>query len=216
MENVTNRQLYHQNKYMCERLVTMRIGGGNSIHDSNKMGFYFVHHVMKKDNLINILKDGQVKLVKDIPIEDRSLSGPDELDYLYMNIQFEDLNNLIAIENNTLLFDPKLAYDKNWIFNKYWSKYPNLDSIFIYEDDDIDKKNHNIAKIKEYVKNPTHYQGTPLGKIIDSTQLGKMSHEVLFTESIPLDKYLIGIILDTTDDDELESLIVKYKNGNIS
>ena len=49
--------------------------------------------------------------------------------------------------------------------------------------------------LKEYDRDPTFYKDTPFGKKNNLTKLGYLSHEVLFTEPIDLERYLIGVVL---------------------
>jgi hypothetical protein len=211
---------YHMNKYMYKSLLSAHLGGKRTDnHHLVESEFYFTHFVWIKDNMEKILEDGVIKLSKDIPSEMRPLSGPeDSLDYVYANIQFNDLQNLGNLGTCVLLLHPQLAYDQDWVFNTHWSKYPTNDSTFVYRSDSVTTK-MNLTKIKEYVYNPTFYAGTAFGKGRDLQKLGKMSHEILFTKEIPLDKYLLGVIYegegDGDDIKKIEKLVKKYPNATL-
>ena len=216
MESYEYYVTYHENKYMYKQLEMIQQGGSKI---TKNVDFFFVHQITMVENLPKILKDGVIKLVKYIPIEKRALSGPDELDYVYTNIQFSDLNNLLNLGYCSLILHPQLAFDFDWIFNNHWAKYPTSDSIFVYESDSLRMKEIKLSKIKEYIRHPTFYEGTPLGKIIKPENLGKMSHEVLFTNAIPLDKYLIGVIYQNNQKskiEEIKDLLKKYPNATFS
>lgn len=212
---------YADNKLLYFRLREMsstQLIGGN-VSENINYGFYFTHFVSTPDTVFQILKDGCIKLSKDVPIENRVFSGTDPIEYLYTNIQFDDVNNLQPTGDVTLLLSPQLFYDFDLIFNKAWLKFPVIDSIYVYNHDSLEIKENKLQQIKKYVFNPTFYADTPLGKIVGNLRtLGRMSHEILFTKQIPLEQYLIGILCPNESDEFKETirdLIKTYPNAKI-
>ena len=202
------------NKAAYLELRDTLIGGGSDIKD---VDFYFVHQASRPDNFMDILKDGVIKLVKDVPIENRVKTGPEDLEYVYGNVQYNDINNLLELGNYSILIHPQISHDQDWIFNTHWGKYPMSDSTFFYKTDDVETKDHKFSKIKKYVINPNFYEGTPLGKDTDLTKLGPLGHEILFTEPIDLNKYLIGVVYHGKKNDlkKVKTLLKKYPNAKM-
>lgn len=214
---ITNKNMYINIK---THFTNLQSGGKRKKrrkkHNNN---FYFTHMANQVDNALSILKDGYIKLSQDVEVKRKMMGGTDPLPYLYTNIQFDDLNNLMEIGGIILLLHPKLAYEYDLIFNKYWSKYPTDISIIINKSDTLKNKKLKIKEIKEYIKNPTFYENTPFGdRFDDLSKLGIMSHEVLFDKQIPLDEYLLGVICSGCSDEiikQIKKLIKQYPNAKI-
>ena len=145
--------------------------------------FYFTHSVAGGEKVLyTILKDGYLRPGKDV--KHANIYSPGDLEHVYGNINFSDLNNIDLIGNVSLQFSPQLMFDYGMIFNKGWFKYPYDSSIQIHESDTMEEKYKKLNEMKEYVKNPTFY---PF-KIS-----GYMAHEIMIDRAIPLNKYLISI-----------------------
>lgn len=130
-------------KYINKYLALKNQTGGKTYD------FYFVHGTKNLNNIYSILKDGKIKLGKDVKQDQRMHSGNTPLPYIYANIYFNDIKNLSH---------PKIINDYNIIFNEGWTSFPSNNII-------LNQK--NIKKVKKFVKNPTSL--TPLVKEFPGT-----------------------------------------------
>ena len=158
----------------------------NMLKDPNK-NFYFTHSVANDDLtvLYAILKDGYLRPGKDI--KHANIRSPGDLEYIYGNLNFSDLNNIDILNNVSLQFSPELIFDYGMIFNRGWFKYPYDTSIWIHESDTLEEKYRKLDEVKEYIKNPTFYP---------FKVSGYKAHEIMIDRPIPLNKYLISVNRD--------------------
>lgn len=172
-----NEKTYKLNKKMYNKLQMLEI---ESIND-----FYITHSTTGYETLYNILKDGYLRPGSDI--DHKHILAPEDLEHIYGNINFSDLNNIDIIGNISLQFSPQLLFDYGLIFNRGWFKYPYETSIYIHESDKLCEKISKLNKIKEYVRNPTFYANHLI------KNAGYRAHEIMINKQIPLEKYLISI-----------------------
>lgn len=202
--NFMNSELYERNK---KNYILLK-GGCRS---PKIIGIHFVHNIWKTKNIKKILEDGVLKTTNEISINKRTLSGDTNTKYLYMNINFEDIDNLHDTNTSALIFDESLAHNYDFIFNTHWNGSPSYDSIFVFKDDNIKDKGEKIVKIKEYIENPTFYKNTPMaGKVS-----GIMTHEILFAKNIPIKNYLVKVKFNgtTTEANKIKKILKeKYED----
>lgn len=184
-----------------------------SLNGGYKKNFYFIHGTKNIMTLLSILKDGDIKLGKDVPKQYRKLSGDQPLEYIYNHIYFEDLKNLTHLQDYSLIISPDIIKDYGICFNKGWQVGPTKDSIIIEKDNDNKTIATKLKEIRKFIKNPTLPQ-----KIIEFSPF--LHHEVLFDKPIQLDKYLLGIMCLKCDNDpkfnHIEKIIKeKYPNVKI-
>jgi hypothetical protein len=168
--------------------------------------FYFMHTTTVFENLLDVLRTDIIYPGKDVRPEQRQHYRINPSDYVYANIYFEDLGNIKATHNYTLLLHPKIMYQNGFFFNKGWQKIPyrgpnvpNIDAITllpinypqpgieISDTDNQQQTNDKLKQIHDFLKNPTLPRQI-LG-------LGILEHEILFDHPIDLTNgNLIGIV----------------------
>lgn len=163
----------------------------------NNNNFTFVHNTFGHDNLVSILKSGVIKLGSDVEKERRKLSGGIPMDNIYMNINFDDLNNLSNICG--LIFSSKLPDDYDITINAGWG---NKKIVKIKSNDSPKKKNNKLQKVKDYLKNPSSLLSQKLVELLPDN----MNHEVLFSKEIYISKYLICISLCGSTKKEIKNI----------
>lgn len=183
--------------YKKEYLVLKEQYGGN------KNGYYFVHGTKNLANIYSILKDGVIKLGKDVAIENRMLCGESPSSYIYLNIYFDDIKNISGFFDYTLILHPKIMEKYDIRFFKGWG-----DS----ECNSFPLVKKNINKIKQFVKNPDS-----LAEVIKNFS-GILHHECLVNKPINVKKYLIGIVCNNIlpkDKNILLKKLAKYNYFNV-
>lgn len=200
-------RVYIENKTNYNLLKTSHRTKGEFNSYNN---FYLIHTTLDKKSLITILKDGFLRpSIQQKKF--RSMLSAEKLEYIYANINFDDIRNIKNVGGYKLFLDSKLFYDQTSFFNKGWQKYPTEASIHIDKNESERSKRDKLMKIKEYVKNPTHHS--------QHLQLEKYAphlvHEILFNSEIDLKKYLIGIECNEVDKKIFEKIIKKYNYENV-
>lgn len=185
MDVMASKNCYLMNKSMYKNMPhyeNNRLFGG----DWSKEDFYFTHSVAGGEKVLyTILKNGFLKPGK--YVDHTNILSSDDLEHVYGNINFNDLNNIDIIGSVSLQFSPKLIFDYGMIFNRGWFKYPRETSIFIHESDTLEEKIKKLDEVKEYLKNPTFYPKF----LIEGS--GYRAHEIMIDQQIPLSKYLISV-----------------------
>jgi len=194
--NYYNKYLKYKNKYL--QLKNKNQSGGNI----NK--YIFVHNTTTFDNLIEILKTREIKISSQVDVKRRIRTGDSIHNFIYGNIYFYDIKNMIHFQNYTLILSPKLLKDYDMRFNKGWT---GIKLTEIKQNDKLKIKNKKLKVVKEWLKNPND-----LPEILRSDTSGFMMHEVLFNKNIPIDKYLIGISCNGCDEIKINE-IKKYNNN---
>lgn len=163
---------------------------------------YYLIHTTPFDHLIEILKTGWIKPAKDIPIKYMRFGKDGEpLEYIFTNIHFEDLQNLTSLSSHALILSPQLIQDLDAIFVKGWSggDFQKHDIIRFGTKDDIERIRKTL----------TEYGPTP------ENMDGWMTHEVLFSGKISLEKYLVGVVCLNCNSNSMKKvrkLATKYED----
>ena len=198
---------YFINKRAYKKINSM-IGGEYENHYSDN--FYIVHSVAGGEKqLIRILDDSYLRAGKDVE-HPHILSGLD-LDYVYTNINFDDINNIWTLGGCRLLFRPELLYDYGGIFNTHWNMVPDQYSIYVHKGDNIVTKYKQIQNIKKCILNP------PINMPVFFRKNIGIMHELLFDQAIPLSKYLIGVECEQCSDGIMNKInyYLKEKYPNV-
>lgn len=181
--------IYKFNKQMYKSVCVLKnenhkniFAGGALVSNDD---FYIMHSIFSKDKktLCTILKDGFLWPGKDVK-HPHILSAID-LDNIYGNINFSELRNVEIIGDVSLLFSPRLVFDRGIIFNKGWFMSPNDSSIRILSSDTLEEKHKKLNDIKKYLKNPTFYSNISPKSVL--------THEIMVDGPIQLSDYLIGV-----------------------
>ena len=196
--NYYNKYLKYKNKYLKLKNITINQNGGN------KNEFIFVHNTTTYDNLLEILKTGEIKISSQVDSKRRIRTGDNSHDFIYGNIYFYDIKNMTHFQDLTLILSPKLLEDYNIRFNKGWTGKKITE---IKQKDKKKTKNKKLELVKEWLKNPID-----LPEILRSDLSGFMLHEVVFNKNIPIDKYLIGITCNHCDETKINE-IKKHTNN---
>lgn len=170
-----------------------------------KENYYLIHSTFSQASLSDMLSDGFLR--PSIQLKKQSYVSNEKLNYIYANINFDDINNIDTVGGYKLFLSPELFFDDASVFNKGWFKYPVSSSIHINKNDSRDEKIKKLRIIKRYLKNPTFQ---PKHMIKDA---GYRAHEVLFDKEIDLEKYLIGIECDDCDIEPFKEILKdRYPN----
>lgn len=167
--------------------------------------YYFMHCTMSIDNLKKILSERVLKLGKNVPREVRKLSGGKDLEYIFLNINFDDLMNIEQYKCLSLLIHPRIVNDYRIVFNTNWQGGISDSSIIIEKNISIKEKKEKIDKIKEAIKNPKDIPQI----VLDAP--GFRHHEILLEEDLPIDKYLIGVVCHDSDVQEIKEFLKNDK-----
>lgn len=158
----------------------------------DKYDFYFYHYYHTDEALLNILKDGYLRPSNDIKHRRFSPLG-EKLYYIYTSMYIQEVERTHHFGMN-LFLHPKLIEDYGFIFNKGWTIEPNEESIVVNKDDPMSVRLKKVDEMKEW-----------LGQIEESVEISPgyfskrddiMGHEVLWSEPIPLRKYLIAVAFE--------------------
>lgn len=172
-------------------------------YGGNKNGYYFVHGTKNLSNIYSILKDGVIKIGKDVKTKNRMLCGESESSYIYLNIYFDDIKNILGFFDYTLILHPKIMEKYDIRFLKGWGDN---------ECNGISVIKKNINKIKKFVENPEL-----LGEAIKNFS-GILHHECIVSKPINIKKYLIGVVcnnISQKDKDILLKNLSKYNYPNV-
>jgi hypothetical protein len=172
--------------------------------------FFFVHNTFGYDNLIDILSSGILKKGSDVEQNKRKLSGGIPLDNIFMNIYFENMEK--QYEPCGLIFSSNILNEYNISVNAGWG---GKEICSINYTDETYIKNNKLDEIKDFIMNPEKILNPNLVKLLTNNI---MLHEVLFFENIPLDKYLIKIIICGFTDTQKNEIkkIIKNKQFNVT
>ncbi len=153
--------------------------------------FYITHGTSKLSNLLSILKDGKIKLGKDVSKQNRMLSKGKSNKYIYGNIFFDDfIKSMDNYIDYTIILDPKIIEDYDMEFRTKWSEHPESNSLeHIYKNDNSTVKSDKLSKIKSFVKKGIGQKPN----IIE--------HEILFDKPIDISKYILGVTCINCDSD---------------
>ncbi len=168
----------------------------------NKYNFYFVHMTKNFKNFKNIIKDGKIKIGSDIPIGDKYFSGYVDEPYIFANIYFNDLDNLEWFNDLSFIIKPEIIDSQSVELIGGWG---NLFIDKIEPNDSKLVKIKKINKIKKFIVKP---YGLP-NIVLENPKF--MQHEVRFNAPIDIYKYLEGISINYTDQDELKIKIKRIK-----
>lgn len=167
-----------------------------------KYKFYFLHATTLA-NLKLILKSDKIKLGDDVSIKEHQFSSG--LNVIYLSMYFDLLQNIQQSYPISLIINPKLLFDYIVHFNKGWGY--QQDFVIINKKDKMINNKMNI--IINYLKNPD---------IPDKLKgIGIKEHEIFIEKSIPLEKYLIGIICNCDNEtfNKIKYMVKKSKYNNI-
>ncbi len=159
----------------------------NQLGNNNQKNytFFFIHSTTVFENLLDILKTGVLYPGSYLSPERRQMCA--ECDDVYMNINFDDLQNIQWFHRYTLIFHPKIMYENGFIFNEGWGwAGPPEGTINIKKIDSKEEINHKLQIIHNFVENP----------ILPEIILGfpaTFHHQIVFDHPINLEGNLIGI-----------------------
>lgn len=209
--------IYIENKWRYLNLTVS--GGGSKKNKSRKIkretknnndntnleskefreNFYLVHSTFSHASLLDILNDGFLR--PSVQLKKQTYISGEKLNYIYANINFDDINNIDTVGGYKLFLSPELFFDEGFVFNKGWFKYPVSSSIHVNKNETRYEKIKKLKIIKKYLKNPS-FQPKHLIK-----NAGYRAHEILFDKEIDLEKYLIGVECDDCEIDLLDDLL---------
>jgi len=192
-------------KYIKYKTKYLSIKNDKLIQEGGKNNkYYFIHNTTNYDNLISILKTGEIKISSQVEKERRKRTSGN-VNFIFGTMYLKSLNNLTHMPDYTLILSEKLLDDYEIRFNKGWTG--NELTTIKLDDNNKDKKN-KLSIVKRFIKNPKDLPE----KLRDPT--GLMIHEVLFSKNIPLDKYLLGITCNNCTNEQINE-IKKYTSVNI-
>lgn len=173
------------------------------------IGYYVIHSASSVSSMISALTDGYLAPGNQVEPKYRMSSGGEPLRHIYANINFDDIHNIDSVGGIKYYFHPDVLKDFNVTFNRGWFKYPMDGSVVISKNDTDKQKENAIQEIKEYVRNPTFYEKIGMKR-------GPLTHELMFDEIIPFDKYLMGIQCEgcsKSDVEKIRKIMNKYPNA---
>jgi hypothetical protein len=180
-------------------------------NDKREYDFYFTHNSFFTKNMVQSLKDGYIRLGKDLPKKYRVLGGYEPLNEIYGNILFDDLYKKQIYWGPTFIIKPEIVekYDVGlrfgWQGDETLVKTSDSNNIFWKK---IDAMHKFLKEAKLKVKLGT-------GKITKREL--HWQHEVVFRKKINIKKYVSTIIGDFFTNEELEIIrkIIDKKKYNI-
>lgn len=177
--------------------------------------FYFTHNPYFPKNLYGILRDGYIKLGKDVPEKNRVFGGYQPLDDIYGSIYFDDLLHKQRYWGKTMIvINPNILedYDLEFRYNNWGG---NGETMNIHPKDTNKIFWNKIDTIHNYLKNKD--QNVILGDGRVSFRTLELFHEVLFNKKISVRKYVSAIICDFLNDYEFNKVkkIIKEKKYKI-
>jgi len=162
--------------------------------------------------MIQALKDGYIRIGKDLPKKYRVLGGFEPLNEIYANILFDDLYKKQVYWGPTFIIKPEIVekYDVGlrigWQGHETLVKTSDSNSVFWKKIDAIHKFLKE-AKLKVKLGD---------GKI--TTRDLQWQHEIVFRKKINIKKYVSTIIGDLFTNEELATIqkIIAKKKYNIT
>lgn len=195
---------YHD-KYVKYKRKYLDLKSCNSNNQYNFKGYYILHGTRYFENIISILTDGEIKAGK--YVSDTQRSGANILDNVFANIYFKDIRNLDIFWSYSIVLHPRIIYDLEAFFNEGWQGGPGTKSIHFMKSDDPVTFNNKIEDAKKFVKNPH-----TLPKLVQ--EFPTMTHEIVFSDKVPIKKYVIGIICNQCDDTRINQIKKVLKDNN--
>lgn len=153
--------------------------------------FYFIHNTLTLETLEDVLKDGYIKLGKNVKTQHRKLSDS-KLDYVYGQIYFEDLDNIKYFWSPSIILHPKIMCDIEMEFHRGWGALPTKSNHIIRKTDSESKIRNKLNDIRKFLKDPKELP----------TEIRKsfvFNHEVVFNKKISIKKYAVGITCNFAD-----------------
>lgn len=171
---------------------------------TNKYPFYLIHQT-DSDNFKKILKSGLIKKGSDIAPEYRH--GAKALNYVFTSINFEDLNNISNFSSNAFIINPNILNDFDAGFNIGWFQGPTTETVYFNKDDSINERNQKMKLIRDQLKKVMNDQDKGKSmRVLD----GWMDNEVIFSNEIDLNKYLIGVVCLDCDSNTKNIITDRY------
>jgi hypothetical protein len=163
---------------------------------------YFIHMTKDETNLKKILKDGKIKLGSEIPIKNKYLSGYVDEPYVFTNIYNSELDNIEWFNEYSLIIKGDIIENQSVELIGGWG---NIFIDKIEPTDSAEVKKKKLNKFFKFIKNP---KGLP--KLV--LELPKNHHhEVKFDSPIDIKKYLFGLSISYTNEEEKKKKIEKIK-----
>ncbi len=113
-----NKYLKYKSKYLKLKSSSLVLSGGKSKSNSKSKSksiskdFYITHGTSKLSNLLSILKDGKIKLGKDVAKSNRMLSEGKANKQIYANIYFDDfVKSMDDFIDYTIILSPDIILD---------------------------------------------------------------------------------------------------------
>lgn len=204
MNKYYNKYIKYKRKYLRLKKI---IGGNEKEND-----YYIIHGSKSPESLLNILKDGKLKLGDEVKKKYKKM-GSDDDPHIYANIYFENVNNISHFWDYSLIFDPKILTKYGAWFNRGWLGISKT-SIHIDKNEQGERLKNKIEKIQEFVQHPREIPDIVL------KFPGMCHHELMFDTRIPLKDNLLGIVCNHCNDEKISKIkeIIKdtpYKNITI-
>ena len=188
--NYYDKYIKYKSKYLHLKKNDINQNGGKN----NK--YFFIHNTTTFDNLLTILKTNTLKISSQVDKERRTKTSGN-VNYIYSTMYFKDLNNLTHLPDFSLILSDKLLQEYDIRINKGWT---GNELISISHTDDKLIKNKKFNILKKFLKNPKDFPKT----LIEPS--GLLMHEVLFDRNIEIDKYLLGIVCNKCNNEQLSEL----------
>jgi hypothetical protein len=158
-------------------------GKSSKSSKSSTFNFYLTHGASTLSNLLSIIKDGKIKLGKDVAKSNRMLSKGKANKNIFANIYFDDyVKSMDNYIDYTIILSPKILEDFDIKFNKSWTDDPKSSYLFTFNKLDSTKiRTDKISNAKNFI----------LQSIRSKPNL--QAHELVFDEPIDISKYIIGV-----------------------
>lgn len=176
-------------------------------NEKRDYNFYFTHSLRRTDVLFQILKDGYIRLGKDLPPKYRGLGGRQPLDEIYGTMYFDNLKKKQYYWGHQFIFNPNIVEKYDFGFKKglhgeeiranvsdssnvFWKK---IDSMYNYLK--TIKQEITYSDKKKFVK--------PLFLL----------HEIVFYKKISIRKYVSALRCVCTPEEfeKIKKLVAKEK-----
>lgn len=172
----------------------------NQLNNKCLYNYFFIHGSFRYSGFINILRDDIIYPGKYLKYEQRNFGASYASKFVFSNIYFEDIKNLVGPIQFSFILHPKILYENGFYFNEGWQGGPNNNSLHIKNTDTPIQIFNKLDTIRTFLSNPEK-----IGGVINKNVF--MSHEILFDHPINLSGgTLLCIVCWNVTNEQLEEI----------
>ncbi|AVG46835.1 hypothetical protein [Acanthamoeba polyphaga mimivirus] len=131
----------------------------NQLNNKCLYNYFFIHGSFRYSGFINILRDGVIYPGKYLKYEQRNFGASYASKFVFSNIYFEDIKNLVGPIQFSFILHPKILYENGFYFNEGWQGGPNNNSLHINNTDTPIQIFNKLDTIRTFLSNPEKIGG---------------------------------------------------------